>query len=343
MGKQKKNGPFKKSSWSSYEGRLTEKGNLKNGKLDGVFEIYYDNDQLHTRGNYSEGIPVGLWKYFHDSGLLQTKIHYKHGVEGYYFEENYHENGKLEKTGHYKSTGSDVLFDGLHEMFYENGQVSMRRWYNDDEPLGDPECFNQDGEPIDFDEYKSYQDAEMDGELAAEEFEMTSEEFYVERFIVVASYYVFHADNELTDNPKWGKKTGKTTSFLKELHRWRKVCGDKKTNQFQHDYIWAGTDKNSEDYEFQGYPTDEQKNAYLKEELIHTATVMNEVDEESRVSALKTEWLKLFAIGQIIDITYASGFISDAEMSALYEVGELIALDRDQVQALLDVELDSSD
>lgn len=342
MGKQKKNGPYKKSSWSSYEGRLTEKGNLKNGKLDGVFEIYYDNGQLHTRGNYTEGIPVGLWEYFHDSGLLQTKIRYKQGVEGYYFEENYHENGELAKTGHYKNTESDVLFDGLHERFYENGQVSMRRWYNDNEPLGEAECFNQDGEPIDFDEYKSYQDAEMEEELAAEEFELTSEEFYVERFIVVASYYVFHADNEFPD-PKWGEKHRKTTSFLKELHRWRKVCGKKRTDKFQHDYQWAGTDTNSEDYEFQGHPTYEQKIAYLKEELINTASVMNEVDEESRVSALKTEFLKLFAIGQIIDITYASGFISDAEMSALYEVGELITLDQDEVRVLLEAHLDSKD
>ncbi len=159
----------------------------------------------------------------------------------------------------------------------------------------------------------------------------------------MASYYVFHADNELTDDPKWGKTIGRRTSFLKELHRWRKMCGDKKTDKFQHNYIRAGTDTNSEDYEFQGHPTDKEKIAYLKEELINTASVMNEVDEESRVSALKTEWLKLFAIGQIIHITYASGFISDAEMSALYEVAELLTLDQDQVQALLDVELDSSD
>ncbi len=338
----KKNGPYKKSSWTSDLGRLTEKGNLKNGKLDGVFEIYYDNGQLHTRGNYSEGIPIGLWEYFHDSGLLQTKIHYKQGVESYYFEENYHENGKLKSTGHYRNTGSDVELDGLHKLFYENEQVSMRRWYNNNQPLGEPECFNQEGELIDFDEYRSYQSAEMEEELAAEEFEMTSEEFYVERFIVVASYYVFHADNELPD-PKWGEKRRKTTSFIKELHRWGKVCGDKRTNRFQHDYQWAGTDKNSEDYEFQGYPTYEQKIAYLKEELIHAATAINEVAEESRASALKTEWLKLFAIGQIIHITYASGFISDPEMSALHEVAELIALDQDQVQALLDVELDSSD
>ena len=127
------------------------------------------------------------------------------------------------------------------------------------------------------------------------------------------------------------------------------MCGDKRAGAFQRDYLWAGIDRNpenSEDYEFQGYPTYAQKIAYLKEELVQAATAMNEAGEESRASAIKTELLKLFAIGQIIHITYASGFISDLEMAALHEVAELIALDRDQVQGFLDIldnELDSSD
>ena len=337
MGKKKKNGPYKKSSWTSHLGRLTEKGKLKNGKLDGVFEIYYDNDQLYTRGNYTEGIPVGLWEYFYDSGLLQRKTHYnEQGEEDGYFEK-YHENGKLASTGYYKN----AEWDGLHETFYENGQVSRRSSFKDGQLLEDSEYFDQDGVPIDSDEYFSYQ-AELEEELAAEELEMTSGEFYVEHFIVVASYYVFHADNELPD-PKWDETRRRPTSFIKELHRWRKVCGDKRVDVFQRNYIWAGFDRFSEDYEFKGYPTYEQKIAYLKEELVQATTTMNEAGEESRASAIKTELLKLFAIGEIIHITYASGFISDLEMAALHEVAELIALDRDQVQGLLDNELDSSD
>ncbi|SVB78767.1 uncharacterized protein METZ01_LOCUS231621 [marine metagenome] len=70
---------------------------------------------------------------------------------------------------------------------------------------------------------------------------------------------------------------------------------------------------------------------------------MNEAGEESRASAIKTELLKLFAIGQIIHITYASGFISDLEIAALHEVAELIAIDRDQVQNFLDNELEPPD
>ena len=330
MGK-KKDGPYRKSQWTSNLGRLTEKGNLKNGKLDGAFEVYYDNDKLHTRGNYKEGIPVSLWEYFYDSGLLKRKTHYNEdGVEEGHFEE-YHENGKLEFRGYYKNG----KWDGLFETFYENGQISIKELFIDGQPSGDSEYFNQSGMPLDSDEYFSYREI-LEEELTTEKHEITSLEPYEEQFILIASYYVFHADNEFPD-PKYGEKRRRTTSFTKELHRWRKVCGEKKAEEFQHDYFWAGIDKYSEDYEFQGYPTYEQKIAYLKRELIIAAYMMNEADEESRLLR------NFFAIRQIVHITYASGFISDLEMAALHEVAELIALDRDDLQSLLDDELDSSD
>ena len=326
MGK-KKNGPYKKSKWTSHLGRLTEKGNLKNGKLDGVFEVYYDNNQLYIRGNYTEGIPVSLWEYFYDSGLLKRKTHFNNeGVEEGHFEE-YHENGKLAFRGYYKN----AKWDGLFETFYENGQISTRESFKDGQPLGDSEYFDKNGVPLDSDEYFSYREY-LEEELAAEKLEITSFEPYVEHFIVVASYYVFHADNEFPD-PKYGEKIRRTTSFTKELHRWRKVCGEKKAEGFQHDYFWAGIDRFSEDYEHQGYPTYEQKIAYLKGELIKAANTMNEADEESRLLR------NFFAIGKIIHITYASGFISDLEMAALHVVAKLIDLDRDDLQNLLDEEL----
>ena len=329
MGK-KKDGPYKKSKWTSNFGRLTEKGNLKNGKLDGAFEVYYDNDKLRTRGNYKEGIPVSLWEYFYDSGLLERKTHFTNeGIEEGCFEK-YHTNGKLESRGYYKNGE----WDGLYETFYENGQISTRGSFTDGQPSGDSEYFNESGMPLDFDEYVSYREI-LDEELTAQKHEITSLEPYEEQFILIASYYVFHADNEFSD-PKYGEKTRKRTSFIKELHRWRKVCGEKKAEEFQHDYFWAGIDKSSEDYEFQGYPTFEQKIEYLNRELIIAAYMMKEADEESR--PLRNS----FAIRQIIHITYASGFIHDLEMAALHKVAKLITLDRDDLQSLLDDELGDS-
>ena len=185
--------------------------------------------------------------------------------------------------------------------------------------------------PLDFDEYVSYREI-LDEELTAQKHEITSFEPYEEQFILIASYYVFHADNEFPD-PKYGEKRRKTTSFIKELHKWGKVCGEKKSEEFKHNYFWAGIDQTSEDYEFQGYPTFEQKKEYLNRELIIAAYMMKEANEESRI--LRNS----FAIRQIIQITYASGFIHDLEMEALHKVAKLIALDRDDLQKFLDEEL----
>lgn len=324
---KKKDGPYKKSQWTSNFGRLTEKGNLKNGKLDGSFEVYYDNDKLRTRGNYKEGIPVSLWEYFYDSGLMEKKKHFSNeGIEEGCFEK-YHKNGKLESRGYYK----DGEWDGLYETFYENGQISTKGSYRDGQPSGDSEYFNESGMPLDFDEYVSYREI-LDEELTAQKHEITSFEPYEEQFILIASYYVFHADNEFPD-PKYGEKRRKTTSFIKELHKWGKVCGEKKSEEFKHNYFWAGIDQTSEDYEFQGYPTFEQKKEYLNRELIIAAYMMKEANEESRI--LRNS----FAIRQIIQITYASGFIHDLEMEALHKVAKLIALDRDDLQKFLDEEL----
>mgnify|MGYP001227130739 CR=1 FL=1 len=327
MGK-KKDGPYKKSQWTSDLGRLTEKGNLKDGKLDGAFEIYYDNGKLRTRGNYKKGIPVGLWENFYDNGLLDRKTHYNNdGIEEGYFE-RCHKNGNLESRGYYKKNGE---WDGLHETFYESGQISTRISYTDGEPSGESEYFNESGIPLDFDEYVSYIEM-LEDEQTTQQKEIASLETYEERFVLIASYYVFHADNELPD-PEYGEKRRKTTSFTKELHKWRKVCGEKNAEEFQHNYLWAGIDQTSEDYEFQGYPTFEEKKDYLNRELIIATRNLKEADQESKPLRF------YFAIRQIIQITYASGFIHDLEMEALFKVAKLIALDREDLQNILDEEL----
>ena len=112
-----------------------------------------------------------------------------------------------------------------------------------------------------------------------------------------------------------------------------KICGEKKAEEFQHDYFWAGIDQTSEDYEFQGYPTFEQKKEYLNRELIIATRNLKEANQESRPLRFS------FAIRQIIQITYASGFVHDLEMEALHKAAKLIALDRDDLQNLLDEEL----
>ena len=81
----KKNGPFEKFYKRRNSGLLKEKGNYKNGNLDGDWQDYYENGQARTKGNYIEGIPFGLWEHFTEEGLLSSKTTYnkKGSEEGY--------------------------------------------------------------------------------------------------------------------------------------------------------------------------------------------------------------------------------------------------------------------
>ena len=132
---------------------LKEKGNYKNGNLDGDWQDYYENGQARTKGNYIEGIPFGLWEHFTEEGLSSSKTTYnKKGSEEGYFE-NYHMNGKIRSRGFYKNQ----QYDGLWELFYQNGQISQRGNFKDGEKVGQWEYFHESGVSLDPDYYSSYQ------------------------------------------------------------------------------------------------------------------------------------------------------------------------------------------
>ena len=221
------NGPFEKFYKHRNSGLLKEKGNYKNGNLDGDWQDYYENGQERTKGNYIEGIPFGLWEYFTEEGLLRRKTTYnKKGSEEGYFE-NYHMNGKIRSRGFYKNQ----QYDGLWELFYQNGQISQRGNFKDGERVGRWEYFHESGVSLDPDYYFSYQ---MDKSSDEQEYTPENNDALETEmnFVVVASYYVFHADNEFPD-PKWGSKQRKRASFIKELDAWRELCGEERANKFQ--------------------------------------------------------------------------------------------------------------
>lgn len=53
----------------------------KNGKKDGLEEIFYRNGHLHFRINYKGGQEDGLTEYFHTNGKLKSRATYKDGKE----------------------------------------------------------------------------------------------------------------------------------------------------------------------------------------------------------------------------------------------------------------------
>ena len=46
------------------------KGEILEGKKDGLWEEYWDNGQLYSKGHYKDGKRDGLWKYFYQDGAV---------------------------------------------------------------------------------------------------------------------------------------------------------------------------------------------------------------------------------------------------------------------------------
>ena len=55
------------------------KGEILEGKKDGLWEEYWDNGQLVYKGHYKDGKKDGLWEYFDEDGSLTLTEDYKEG------------------------------------------------------------------------------------------------------------------------------------------------------------------------------------------------------------------------------------------------------------------------
>ena len=99
-------------------------GEMRNGKMDGPWEIYHENGQLYIKGKYKDGKADGLWEYYLENGQLMRKENYKNGKQDGLFE-FYHWNGQLWEKGHFK----DGNKDGLWEYYDENGNLKRKETF----------------------------------------------------------------------------------------------------------------------------------------------------------------------------------------------------------------------
>ena len=85
--------PFNGSVTGTYEnGKLEEKRTYKDGKEDGVFELYFENGQLMAKGAWKDGKEDGALEWYYENGQLKEKGTYKDGKEDGAFE-SYNEDG----------------------------------------------------------------------------------------------------------------------------------------------------------------------------------------------------------------------------------------------------------
>ena len=106
-----------------FNGNLWFRGDfkVKNKKLTGYIDFFYENGQLETKRVYKNGLLTGPYERFYENGQLETKRVYKNGLlNGPY--ERFYENGQLETKRFYKNG----LLIEESESFFKNGRVCYK-------------------------------------------------------------------------------------------------------------------------------------------------------------------------------------------------------------------------
>lgn len=72
---------YEKFSDVPFTGKLSGKinGEIKNGKRNGLWTVYHDNGQLHSKGKYKNGNEEGLWEWYFDNGGIMNAGYFKYG------------------------------------------------------------------------------------------------------------------------------------------------------------------------------------------------------------------------------------------------------------------------
>ena len=99
---------------------MTKKETIK----DGLVETFYENGQLESKSNYKDGKPDGLWEVFYFisnnnpfvlHGLIKTRKNYNNGKQDG-LSEWFVENGQLWSRKNYKDGKRDGLWKRLVMM-----------------------------------------------------------------------------------------------------------------------------------------------------------------------------------------------------------------------------------
>ena len=135
----------KEGKWVDYyhsTGKIYSETTYRNGKLDGVSTVWYENGQIMSTIHYNDGIGDGLETLWYENGQKESEIVWKgfimSGPNTYWYE-----NGQMKSKTNYK----DGKRDGLFIDWYENGQKQVEGTYKDGEIVNVIGMWNEDGSP----------------------------------------------------------------------------------------------------------------------------------------------------------------------------------------------------
>ena len=133
------------------EGILVDDANFKEGERDGLTKQFYsDTGKLRVSGNYKNGVLDGEFKAYYPNGNLQGEVNYKNGEMNGEFKE-YHENKNIRLSGSYKNS----LQDGEWKSYLEDGTLETIVNYKDGELNGLKEDFYKNGNVWTRQEFKN--------------------------------------------------------------------------------------------------------------------------------------------------------------------------------------------
>ena len=172
--------PFRGSVIEKYEsGQKLLKGNLKDGKKDGLWIEWYENGHKRSEINHTDGKRNGLGTWWYEDGKVSYKGMYKNGnpIDGWTY---YQRDGTtiepivfsskvIYKDGLFVSIDNEIPYsgrvltvydigqkewevtykdgieDGLVNQWYDNGQKQLEVTFKDKKPFGVFMKWNEDG------------------------------------------------------------------------------------------------------------------------------------------------------------------------------------------------------
>jgi len=137
--------PYSGVAFASYTGaprHIERRANLRNGRYDGPFELFFQNAKVSVREVYREGQKDGPYEWYFENGQLYERGTYQNGLrEGPY--EAYFENSDLHEKGTYRFGE----FHGARE-WYLGDQLVERVTYVNGQIDGPYERYSADGTPM---------------------------------------------------------------------------------------------------------------------------------------------------------------------------------------------------
>lgn len=104
-----------------YSGKIQGEGILKNGKIEGLRKMYYQNGNLSLERNYINSLPDGLDKEYYENGVLKQKGEFVAGKEEGEWE-SYFPNGQVKLHSNYKNGG----INGTVIKYYSSGKIKEK-------------------------------------------------------------------------------------------------------------------------------------------------------------------------------------------------------------------------